>query len=89
MTDAVEAARRILDYWDVPSGRMPRAPHSQDEVAVARALLSAVEREKGYREALTLAEPYVVLCGMISARLDTTEECERIAQVIANARGPR
>lgn len=37
---ALEAAQRILDYWDIPSGRMPRAPHSQDEVMVARALIA-------------------------------------------------
>lgn len=37
---AVEAAQRILDYWDIPNGRLPRAPHSKDEVEVARFVLS-------------------------------------------------
>lgn len=44
---AREAAQRILDYWDIPAGRMSRAPHSQDEVLVARALLSSLKGSAG------------------------------------------
>lgn len=43
MEPAREAALRILDYWDIPRGRMPRAPHSQDEVLVAQTLLAMID----------------------------------------------
>ncbi len=47
------AAERILDYWDAPSGRVPRSPHSQDEIAVARAYLTLLAEREEMRRRLT------------------------------------
>jgi hypothetical protein len=49
---SIEAARRILDYWDISTGRIPRAPHARAEVEVARAYLSLLGREARMRQML-------------------------------------
>jgi len=85
---AVEAAKRILDYWDVPNGRMPRAPHSQDEVAVARALLTASQARDEIVEGIKatfLASTIEGPCVWVS--FETTQCAERFIASLKTMRG--
>lgn len=71
MDDAVEAARRLISWYEEPSA----SPAYFDSITVARALLLVMDSEEGLREALMkvkakIAEATIASCECLTKTPD-------------------